>query len=98
MPLQCEMDAPDKTEMKTKGCFWPLKEYKITLWGVPVCMAAPDFKKECFAPELLEKERLCQNCEFFPEIFRRLLAQTGFLLATMGVGYPVAFGNPTGPR
>lgn len=63
----------------------------------PICIVAPSFIKECFGPELLQKEKLCQNCEFFPEIFRHLLVQTGFLLATIRVGYPVAFENPTGP-
>lgn len=82
-----EMGAPDKTEMKTNL----VSEGTQNNFGVfPICIAAPNFKKECFAPELLEK-KLCQNCEFFPEIFRCLLVQTGFLLATMGIGYPVAF-------
>lgn len=82
-----EMGAPDKTEMKTNL----VSEGTQNNFGVfPICIAAPNFKKECFAPALLEK-KLCQNCEFFPEIFRCLLVQTGFLLATMGVGYPVAF-------
>lgn len=82
-----EMGAPDKTEMKTNL----VSEGTQNNFGVfPICIAAPNFKKECFAPALLEK-KLCKNCEFFPEIFRCLLVQTGFLLATMGVGYPVAF-------
>lgn len=63
----------------------------------PICIVAPSFKKEGFGPEPLQKEKLCQNCEFFPEIFRHLSVQTGFLLATIRVGYLVAFENPTGP-
>lgn len=62
----------------------------------PICIDAPSFKKEGFGPEPPQKEKLGQNCEFFPEIFRHLSVQTGFLLATIRVGYPVAFENPTG--
>lgn len=63
----------------------------------PICIAAPNFKKQCFAPELLEKEKLSQNCEFFPENFKLLLVQTGFLLATMGVWISSGIWKPHWP-
>lgn len=68
----------------------PLGKYKITL-GVFQLLGCFKFEKS-FGPE---EGKRCQDCEFFLEVFRHLMVQTGFLLATMGVWYLVTFENPT---